>query len=177
MHFDAAIVPFQLNDLTESVHPIKALEYLARRRPVVATPLPDLQSFHEVVRFAQTDEQWSAQLAAATAIEARFGGASRGPPQGDRIAVVGRARLAHKPAHRGRFAPFQQRPPSRHRRGTRKSRDVPPDTGVSNFCCGPLPSRDFRVQGPRLRKTGKLANCWRGPHRISLVQKWYGRGR
>lgn len=38
--FDVAIIPFQINDLTVSVSPIKLKEYLAMGKPVVSTPLP-----------------------------------------------------------------------------------------------------------------------------------------
>ncbi|MFM7735647.1 MAG: glycosyltransferase [Alphaproteobacteria bacterium] len=40
--FDVAIVPFATNRLTAAVSPLKAWEYLAMRRPVVSTPMPDL---------------------------------------------------------------------------------------------------------------------------------------
>lgn len=38
--FDAAIIPFRINDLTVSVSPIKLKEYLAMGKAVVSTPLP-----------------------------------------------------------------------------------------------------------------------------------------
>jgi len=38
--FDAAIIPFRIDDLTVSVSPIKLKEYLAMGKPVVSTPLP-----------------------------------------------------------------------------------------------------------------------------------------
>ncbi len=43
--FDAAIIPFRVNDLTSYVSPIKLKEYLAMGKPVVATPLPSVVAF------------------------------------------------------------------------------------------------------------------------------------
>lgn len=40
--FDAAIIPFRIDDLTVSVSPIKLKEYLAMGKPVVSTPLPSI---------------------------------------------------------------------------------------------------------------------------------------
>lgn len=63
--FDVGIIPFALNELTRSVHPIKVLEYLALGMPVVSTELPDLQPMSSVVRFANDVSQWERQLAMA----------------------------------------------------------------------------------------------------------------
>ncbi len=38
--FDAAIIPFKIDELTVSVSPIKLKEYLAMGKPVVSTPMP-----------------------------------------------------------------------------------------------------------------------------------------
>jgi len=62
--FDVGIVPFVLNELTRSVNPIKALEYLAAGRATVSTPLADLEPLADFVSFARTDDEW------ITAIEA-----------------------------------------------------------------------------------------------------------
>jgi glycosyltransferase involved in cell wall biosynthesis len=40
---DIAINPFQINDITRNIIPIKILQYLASGLPVVSSPLPDLQ--------------------------------------------------------------------------------------------------------------------------------------
>jgi glycosyltransferase involved in cell wall biosynthesis len=56
--FDAALVPFEQNDLTSCVHPIKALEYLAAGLPTVSTRLADLSDLAGVVRFAETPYEW-----------------------------------------------------------------------------------------------------------------------
>lgn len=56
--FDAGLVPFEQNDLTSCVHPIKALEYLAAGLPTVSTRLADLSDLADVVRFADTPYEW-----------------------------------------------------------------------------------------------------------------------
>jgi glycosyltransferase involved in cell wall biosynthesis len=40
---DALLIPYKVNEFTEGVFPTKAYECLATGKPVVATPLPDLQ--------------------------------------------------------------------------------------------------------------------------------------
>ncbi len=43
--FDAALIPFAINELTRAVNPIKLREYLSAGVPVVSTPLPELIPF------------------------------------------------------------------------------------------------------------------------------------
>lgn len=50
--FDVAIVPFRRNDLTLRANPLKLREYLAAGLPVVATPLPEMERYRDLVRFA-----------------------------------------------------------------------------------------------------------------------------
>jgi len=44
--FDACVVPYRLDDSTETVFPTKILEYLAMGKPVVTTALPELDDFN-----------------------------------------------------------------------------------------------------------------------------------
>jgi glycosyltransferase involved in cell wall biosynthesis len=44
-HFDVALVPFKINELTISVNPLKLLEYFALGVPVVSTPLPEVVKY------------------------------------------------------------------------------------------------------------------------------------
>jgi glycosyltransferase involved in cell wall biosynthesis len=44
-----AIIPYLVNDHTRSMHPLKALEYLAAGKPVVSTPLPPLSAYGQYV--------------------------------------------------------------------------------------------------------------------------------
>jgi glycosyltransferase involved in cell wall biosynthesis len=50
--FDVCLIPFHLNDITHSVNPIKFYEYLSAGKPVVATPMAELEPFGSVVDLA-----------------------------------------------------------------------------------------------------------------------------
>jgi len=50
--FDVGIIPFLVNDLTQSVNPIKLLEYLACGLPVVSTDMPEVRRFSGHVHIA-----------------------------------------------------------------------------------------------------------------------------
>jgi GT2 family glycosyltransferase/glycosyltransferase involved in cell wall biosynthesis len=54
--FDVAIIPFLVNDLTAAVDPVKAWEYLAAGKPVVATPIEPLYPLQGLVELAAVDE-------------------------------------------------------------------------------------------------------------------------
>lgn len=47
--FDVSLIPYVLNDWTRACLPVKVYEYLAEGRPVVATPLPELKPFSDVI--------------------------------------------------------------------------------------------------------------------------------
>lgn len=51
--FTAAMLPFKINRLTQSVNPIKLREYLAAGLPVVSTALPEVQMYAGIVRIAK----------------------------------------------------------------------------------------------------------------------------
>lgn len=67
--FDACLVPFVHNRLTCAVNPIKLREYLAAGRPTVATPLPEILAYRDVVEVVE-DGDWPAALRRALAPEA-----------------------------------------------------------------------------------------------------------
>lgn len=52
--FDAAMIPFVLNELTEAANPIKLYEYFAWGIPVVSSALPEVQMFGDLVYTANT---------------------------------------------------------------------------------------------------------------------------
>lgn len=54
--FDAALIPYRLNDYTRGVFPMKVFEYLAAGLGVVSTPLPSLVGEVEHVKFAATPD-------------------------------------------------------------------------------------------------------------------------
>jgi UDP-galactopyranose mutase len=64
--FDAAIIPFKLNDITHGVRPLKALESLAMHKPVVATRLPEIADWPGVL-FADEAKGFTAALDKALA--------------------------------------------------------------------------------------------------------------
>lgn len=52
---DVTIIPYRLTDWTRHCLPVKVFEYLAEGKPVVATPLPELNLLHDVVTIASPD--------------------------------------------------------------------------------------------------------------------------
>ena len=54
--FDVAIMPWRENRWIQACNPIKLKEYLALGKPVVSTPFPELQKYHEVVYASDTAE-------------------------------------------------------------------------------------------------------------------------
>ncbi|HEU4390145.1 MAG TPA: glycosyltransferase, partial [Blastocatellia bacterium] len=55
--FDACVLPFKINQTTEATDPVKLYEYLAGGKPVVASPLPELEQCSELLYIShhQTD--------------------------------------------------------------------------------------------------------------------------
>ncbi|MCB2155157.1 glycosyltransferase [bacterium] len=77
--FDVCLIPWLVNELTCTMSPTKTPEYLAAGRPVVSTPIPDVQSdYGDEVAIAADPEEFAARCeeALATGI-----GPSRKPPQ------------------------------------------------------------------------------------------------
>lgn len=62
-HFDACIIPFKLNKITHAVDPVKFYEFLAGGKPIVSTPLQELQPFGDYVSFSETGEGFKRALA------------------------------------------------------------------------------------------------------------------
>jgi glycosyltransferase involved in cell wall biosynthesis len=84
---DAAIVPFVLNDLTHSIHPLKVYEYCAAALPVVATPMEETAAMGAPLRLAKTGEEFARALQHALAED-------QGPrgeqARAERVAFAGR---------------------------------------------------------------------------------------
>ncbi len=64
---DALILPYQLNEFTESVLPAKVFECLATGKPVVSTALPELNSYKEFFSIAEDEEDFLTKLEDALA--------------------------------------------------------------------------------------------------------------
>jgi glutaredoxin-related protein len=58
-NFDIAIIPFKVNDLTNSVSPVKFFEYCSLGLPVISTPIREVKKYQGyTVRIAKTPEQF-----------------------------------------------------------------------------------------------------------------------
>jgi GT2 family glycosyltransferase len=63
---DVAIIPFRVSEETARVSPVKLYEYFAAGRPVVSTPMPEVEVFAEAAVAASPGE-WALALPAALA--------------------------------------------------------------------------------------------------------------
>ena len=60
-HFDLSLIPYDTQGPNRFLYPVKALEYLAGGKPVLATPLPDVVRFlGDYVELADAPEDWRA---------------------------------------------------------------------------------------------------------------------
>lgn len=69
-HAHAALIPFSPGALTDAVSPIKVFEYLFMGRPVIATPMPELEGLPGVTQAARPDDFARACADAARPTEA-----------------------------------------------------------------------------------------------------------
>jgi hypothetical protein len=62
--FDVALVPFRTDDVSRTVSPLKAYEYLAMQKPVVSVAMPALQAdpLSAAVRFADSAEAFVSEV-------------------------------------------------------------------------------------------------------------------
>lgn len=65
--FDVGVIPYRINDYTESVFPIKFFEFLATGTPVVISALPALSEFYDAVEVARDAEEFAERCEAALA--------------------------------------------------------------------------------------------------------------
>lgn len=65
--FDVCLIPFKRIPLTECTNPVKIYEYLAAGKPVVATPLPELQAIGDIIHLASTPAEFAAKISTALA--------------------------------------------------------------------------------------------------------------
>ncbi len=70
-HMDALTLPYQQNDYTKFISPMKLNEYLATGVPVVGSPIPYLREFPAVVMLATGYAEWSENLEKALQSDAR----------------------------------------------------------------------------------------------------------
>lgn len=63
---DICLMPFARNDATKFISPTKTLEYMATHRPVVSTPIRDVERFYsDIVYLADDADRFVAQIDAA----------------------------------------------------------------------------------------------------------------
>jgi glycosyltransferase involved in cell wall biosynthesis len=64
-HFDVCLMPYQINDYTNYVYPLKLHEYLASGRPVVASRIRLVSQFDRVIPICAAVEEWSSAISKA----------------------------------------------------------------------------------------------------------------
>ncbi len=57
--FDVAVIPFEVNEVTLSVNPIKLYEYFAAGKPVIVTDIPELTRWGELVYTARSAAEFA----------------------------------------------------------------------------------------------------------------------
>lgn len=60
--FDAAMMPYQVNNWTNAMNPNKVYDYFAAGVPVVATPITELQRHHDRLWLCETEAECTAAL-------------------------------------------------------------------------------------------------------------------
>ena len=60
--FDVALIPFKVNELTRVVDPVKVYEYFSQGKPVVATPMQELQRMAHLLYVASGMEDFARQI-------------------------------------------------------------------------------------------------------------------
>lgn len=66
-HFDVCTLGYVMDGYTRYIYPLKLHEYLAAGRPVVATHIPALEEFRDVVYIASSADEWVASIERALA--------------------------------------------------------------------------------------------------------------
>ena len=64
-HFDACIIPFKVNHVTEAVDPVKFYEYVSQGKPVVSVKMPELYRYRDLLYIAEDNGDFLNKLDAA----------------------------------------------------------------------------------------------------------------
>ena len=59
---DVCMMPYEINDYTNFIYPLKLHEYLATGRPTIASPIHSVVPFKDVVSLATTASEWQTAL-------------------------------------------------------------------------------------------------------------------
>jgi glycosyltransferase involved in cell wall biosynthesis len=62
--FDVAIIPYVVNEHTQTANPLKLREYIATGKPVVTTPMSEVMKFEGYIRTAETGRDFIAAIEA-----------------------------------------------------------------------------------------------------------------
>lgn len=65
--FDACIIPFKVNPITEATDPVKFYEYVSQGKPVVATAMAELAPYRDYLYIARDHDDFLARVDAALA--------------------------------------------------------------------------------------------------------------
>lgn len=60
--WDACMLPYQINELTESINPLKLKEYLTSGKPVIASDLPEVRHFARFLHMGRSVDEWIRHL-------------------------------------------------------------------------------------------------------------------
>lgn len=60
--FAVCLIPFQVNELTRAVNPVKLYEYFATGKPVVTAALDEIKRYQDIVRIYETREELIEQV-------------------------------------------------------------------------------------------------------------------
>ncbi len=61
-HFDACLIPFKVNKITEATDPVKFYEYISQGKPVVATRMPELYPYRDLLYIADDADDFIRQV-------------------------------------------------------------------------------------------------------------------
>jgi len=63
--FDVCLIPYHGEEFLKACQPTKAFEYLAAGKPVVASWIPELEDYQEIIRLSRTKEEFIQNIEAA----------------------------------------------------------------------------------------------------------------
>lgn len=66
-HFDACLIPFKVNPITEATDPVKLYEYFSGGKPVVSVAMPEVAQYRDYLYWATDKDDFVAKLDAAVA--------------------------------------------------------------------------------------------------------------